>query len=50
MVVDDSLVHYPSFTDLPYFKLDGTDPDGKVYDDWDFFLRMTGKNIPSTRT
>lgn len=43
MVVDAALVYDPSFTDLPYFKLDGADPDGTLYD-WDFvYANIAGK-------
>jgi hypothetical protein len=43
MVVDDALVYHPSFTDLPYVDMSGTDPDGNVYK-WDFvFANVGGK-------
>lgn len=41
LIVDDAFVYDPSFTDLPYFKLDGTDPDGKSYD-WEFLFPNIG--------
>ena len=45
MVVDDALVYHPSFTDLPYFKLEGTDAGGTQYD-WDFVYGNIGAKYP----
>ena len=45
MVVDDSLVYHPQFTDLPYIDMSGTDADGFLYA-WDFVFGNVGGKYP----
>lgn len=40
---DALLIDHPVFTDLPYFEMVGTDPDGTVYE-WDFIYGNVGGN------
>ena len=45
MVVDDAFVYDPSFTDLPYFEMSGTDAEGTVYTR-DFVYANIGGKTP----